>query len=155
MKGLAGTLGIKPLTMQTRNQEESKFIPGGLESFSKVVDAYQHRVHGFVRRMVPSSEDAEDITQEVFIRAFQNFERFDARASVRTWLFRIAYNLCVDRARKAGRTVQQVSMSMSPEIEEEYEVADVRWQPDTILEDSEMYLRVEQAIERMSKRKNE
>jgi RNA polymerase sigma-70 factor (ECF subfamily) len=152
MRGFAGTLGIKPLTMQNRNQEESKFIPGGVEAFSKLVDDYQHRVHGFVRRMVPSSEDAEDITQEVFIRAFQNYERFDARASVRTWLFRIAYNLCVDRSRKAGRTVQQVSMNMSPEIADEYEVADTRWQPDTILEDTEMYSRVEQAIGRMSEK---
>lgn len=43
-------------------------------------------------------------------------------------------------------------MNMSAEIEEEYEVADVRWQPDTILEDSEMYARVEQAIGRMSEK---
>jgi RNA polymerase sigma-70 factor, ECF subfamily len=70
------------------------------EAFGKLVDAYQNRVFGFVRRMVPNPEEASDITQEVFIRAFQSFHRFDGRCSVRTWLFRIAYNLCIDRARK-------------------------------------------------------
>ncbi len=135
-----------------RRESEKANANHSVEAFSKVVDEYQHRVYGFVRRMVPTGEDAEDVTQEVFIRAFQNFERFDARASVRTWLFRIAYNLCVDRARKAGRSIQQVSMTISSEIEEEYEVADSRWQPDTILEDSEMMSRVEAAIANMSEK---
>ncbi len=50
------------------------------EAFGKFVDAYQNRVFGFVRRMVNSQEDAADITQEVFIKAFQNIARFDARS---------------------------------------------------------------------------
>src|SRR5437016_5883491 len=69
-------------------------------AFEKFVDAYQSRVFGFVRRMVPNPEEASDVAQDVFIRAYQNFHRFDGRSSVRTWLFRIAYNLCVDRSRK-------------------------------------------------------
>ncbi|MCE9558900.1 MAG: sigma-70 family RNA polymerase sigma factor [Armatimonadetes bacterium] len=66
------------------------------EAFGQLVDAYQSRVLGFVRGMVHNSEEALDITQEVFIKAFQAFGRFDGRSSLRTWLFRIAYNLCVD-----------------------------------------------------------
>src|SRR5437588_9961783 len=74
------------------------------EAFGKIVDAYQHRVYGFVRRMVSDTEEAADLAQEVFIRAYQAFGKFDGRSSLRTWLFRIAYNLCVDRARRVERT---------------------------------------------------
>jgi RNA polymerase sigma-70 factor (ECF subfamily) len=135
------------------NCSEDKTLEAkGVEAFSKVVDEYQHRVYGFVKRMVPTGEDAEDITQEVFIRAFQNYERFDDRASVRTWLFRIAYNLCVDRSRKANRGLKEVSMNISSEIEEQYDVPDSRWRPDLLLEDSDLREKIELAISQMSEK---
>jgi RNA polymerase sigma-70 factor (ECF subfamily) len=121
------------------------------EAFGKFVDAYQNRVFGFVRRMVNSQEDAADITQEVFIKAFQNIARFDARSSVRTWLFRIAYHLCVDRSRKVDRTPVHLALS-GHEEGEEIELADVRWQPDTIAMDSELYAAVDEGIKSMSEK---
>lgn len=138
--------------MPSRSDENEAYIPGRADSFHKLIDAYQNRVYGFVRRMVPNSEDAEDITQEVFIRAYQNFDRYDARASVRTWLFRIAYNLCVDRARKVGRGLQQVSLQVNPDIEDEIDVPDSRWQPDILLESEEFKARIEKGIEGMSEK---
>jgi RNA polymerase sigma-70 factor, ECF subfamily len=121
------------------------------EAFGKLVDAYQNRVFGFVKRMVPNPEEAADITQEVFIRAFQNFGRFDGRSSVRTWLFRIAYHLCVDRARKVERTPTHVAM-FDAEGGEEIEVSDDRWQPDQLLIDEELMSIVEQGILSMSEK---
>lgn len=121
------------------------------EAFGKLVDAYQNRVFGFVRRMVTNPEEAEDVTQEVFIRAFQSFGRFDARSSVRTWLFRIAYNLCVDRSRKAGRTPVEASL-VEPEAGEDIEVADMRWQPDQLAIDGELMDVVEKALADMSEK---
>ncbi|RYG22400.1 sigma-70 family RNA polymerase sigma factor, partial [bacterium] len=67
---------------------------GDAEAFGRFIDLYQARVIGFVRRMVPNQDDAADVAQETFLRAFQNFGKFDGRSSVRTWLFRIAHNLC-------------------------------------------------------------
>ncbi len=123
-----------------------------MDAFGKLVDAYQNRVFGFVKRMVPNAEEAADVTQEVFIRAFQSFGRFDARSSVRTWLFRIAYNLCVDRARKADRSVSEVGMTISPETEEQIDVADNRWQPEMIAMDAELQEAVEEGIRTMSEK---
>src|SRR5579862_4896378 len=123
-----------------------------MEAFGKLVDAYQNRVFGFVKRMVPNSEEASDVTQDVFIRAFQSFGRFDARSSVRTWLFRIAYNLCVDRARKADRSVTEVGMSTSPDNDEQIDVADNRWQPEMIAMDTELREAVEEGIRTMSEK---
>ncbi len=152
MNANVGTWKIGTRTMQTRSEENEFIKPGSAESFTKLIDTYQNRVFGFVRRMVPTGEDAEDITQEVFIRAFQSFDRYDARASVRTWLFRIAYNLCVDRARKTNRGLQLVSLQLSGEIEEEIDVPDTRWQPDMLLEDAEFRGRLEKAIGAMSEK---
>ena len=121
------------------------------EAFGKLIDAYQNRVFGFVRRMVPSADEAADVTQEVFIKAFQNFARFDGRCSVRTWLFRIAYHLCVDRARKVDRSPTEVAL-IDPAEGEDIDVADTRWQPDQLLIDSELMGVIEAGIGSMSEK---
>jgi RNA polymerase sigma-70 factor (ECF subfamily) len=121
------------------------------EAFGKFVDSYQSRVFGFVRRMVVNPDEAADVTQEVFIKAFQNFERFDGRSSVRTWLFRIAYHLCVDRARKLGRSPDQVAL-VDHEEGEQVDVADSRWHPEQLAVDAELMTIVEQGIDSMSEK---
>ena len=121
------------------------------EAFGKLVDAYQNRVFGFVRRMVQSSEEAADVTQEVFIKAFQNIARFDGRCSIRTWLFRIAYHLCVDRSRKNDRSPNEVAL-VDPTEGDEIDVADTRWQPEQMVIDAELMTVVEDGIASMSEK---
>lgn len=121
------------------------------EAFGKIVDAYQARVIGFVRRMVQSGEEAEDITQEVFIRAYQGMARFDGRSSLRTWLFRIAYNLCVDASRKKQRSTQDVSLDSGDSVES-MEFADGRWNPESLVLDEELMGVIERAIASMSEK---
>lgn len=123
-----------------------------VEAFGKLVDLYQNRVFGFVRRMVSNPDEAADVTQETFIRAFQNFSRFDARSSVRTWLFRIAHNLCIDRARKADRVPTSLSLVGTDDSEETIDVADDRWQPDQMLLNDELMTVVEAGIAGMSEK---
>ncbi len=121
------------------------------EAFGVLVDAYQNRVYGFVRRMVHNPDEAADITQEVFIRAFQNFGRFDGRSHVRTWLFRIAYHLCIDRSRKSSRMVQEVGL-YDPSDGEAVDVPDSRWQPEQLAFDEELMSVVEKGIASMSEK---
>jgi len=123
-----------------------------MEAFGRLVDAYQNRVFGFVRRMINNPEEAADVTQDVFIRAFQSFDRFDGRSSLRTWLFRIAYNLCIDRARKSDRRVSEVALIEPGEEGETMEVADMRWQPEQIALDDELMGVVEEGILNMSEK---
>lgn len=121
------------------------------EAFGKLVDAYQNRVFGFIRRMVPPAEEAADLTQDVFIRAYQNLHRFDGRCSIRTWLFRIAYNLCIDRSRKIQRA-PSIGSLYSGQDDEPIDVADFRWQPDQIVLDDELTAALETAIAAMSEK---
>lgn len=120
------------------------------EAFSKVVDAYQSRVLGFVRRMVPDSEEAADIAQETFVRAFQGFGKFDGRSSLRTWLFRIAYNLCVDRSRRLEHRYAPLRLDLGFDEDESFDVPDDRWDPESLVLDAELKTKLEEGIASMS-----
>ncbi len=101
--------------------------------------------------MVSNAEDAADIAQETFLRAFQSFSRFDGRSSVRTWLFRIAHNLCIDRSRRLDRRVEESSL-IDGEDESVLEISDERWQPDRILLDDELREAIDRGIASMSEK---
>jgi RNA polymerase sigma-70 factor (ECF subfamily) len=124
---------------------------GDAEAFGRFVDLYQARVIGFVRRMVSNPEDAADIAQDTFLRAFQSFGRFDGRSSVRTWLFRIAHNLCIDRSRRLDRRVEESSL-IDGEDESVLDISDERWQPDRILLDDELREAIDRGIASMSEK---
>lgn len=78
------------------------------EAFTEIVERYKDRVHWLVRRMVGSPND-EDITQEVFLRVYQAIGGFQGRSSFRTWLYRIARNLCVTELKKRGARGEHIS----------------------------------------------
>lgn len=151
-------LGAINLSLEKRTEQLDEFAliercrKQDLDAFGKIVDSYQARVYGFVRRMTGNQEESSDITQEVFIRAFQSFSRFDGRSSVKTWLFRIAYNLCVDRHRKLDRSFTEVGMQSSPDSEEWIEVPDDRWEPERVAIEGELADAIERAINSMSEK---
>lgn len=121
------------------------------EAFGMVVDRYQNRVYGFIRRMIRDQDDASDLTQEVFIKAFQNIHRFDGRCSMRTWLFKIAHNVCIDHSRKNGRLPKSEAIDAGCANEgSDFELPDTRWQPETIAVDAELMDVVEKGIAEMS-----
>lgn len=69
-------------------------------AFDEVVSRHKGRIHSYLSRMLGGSEDAEDLTQEVFVRMYQSLDSFRSEASLTTWLFRIANNLCIDHFRR-------------------------------------------------------
>lgn len=121
------------------------------EAFGEIVDAYQSRVFGFVRRMVPTGEDAEDVTQEVFLKAYRNLPGFDGRCSLRTWLFRIAHNLCIDRARRRGRAPEMTSL-VSEDEPGGFDFPDGSATPEALLMTHELQTLIEDAIGSMSEK---
>jgi RNA polymerase sigma-70 factor (ECF subfamily) len=79
------------------------------EAFTELVDRYKHKVHWLVRRMIGAG-DAEDLAQEVFLRAYQALPGFRGDSKFGTWLFRIARNLCLSELRKTGRHGEQLAL---------------------------------------------
>ena len=83
----------------------------GLSS-AAVIDAVQHRseLTGYCHRMLGSAFEADDAVQETMVRAWTRRESFEGRASVQTWLYRIATNVCLDMLR--GRSRRAVPMDL-------------------------------------------
>ncbi len=78
------------------------------EAFTEIVERYKDRVHWLIRRMV-GNPNAEDLTQDVFLRVYQAVEGFQGRSSFRTWLYSIARNLCATELRKRGVRGEHIS----------------------------------------------
>ena len=76
---------------------------GDYASFEKLYEKYRTTVYRFVYQMIHRQDEAEDITQEAFVRAFQNLHRFREQAKFTTWIMRIAMNLCTDKVRMSQR----------------------------------------------------
>jgi RNA polymerase sigma-70 factor (ECF subfamily) len=76
---------------------------GDREAFGVLVERYQQRVVGVARALVHNLDDAVELGQETFIRAFQNLSSFEGRSSFSTWLYRIASNLAIDWRRREMR----------------------------------------------------
>lgn len=77
-----------------------KSSKGDTVSFGKLVERYQHHVFNLALRMVNNHEDARDITQETFIKAFKSLAAFRYECGFKTWINRIASNTCLDHLRR-------------------------------------------------------
>ena len=73
---------------------------GDQNAFGEIVELYKDKVFQLCFRMLGNSHEAEDTSQEAFIRAYINIERYNIDRKFSTWLYRIATNLCIDRIRK-------------------------------------------------------
>lgn len=79
------------------------------EAFENIVKAYSEPLYWQIRRLVLSHEDANDILQNTFIKAWQNIEYFRGEARMSTWLFRIAFNECLS-FKNNKRAGEQISL---------------------------------------------
>jgi len=78
----------------------NRFKDGDTSAFEEIVFKYQDRIYNLCRHMLQNAHDAEDAAQDVFVKAYQNLNRFKPEASLLTWLYRIAINTCIDYRRK-------------------------------------------------------
>lgn len=81
---------------------------GENKAFETLLRKYRKSVYYMLLKMVKNADDAEDLTQEAFAKAFNSIEKFDSKYAFSTWLFRIATNNCIDFIRK--KRVQTVSI---------------------------------------------
>ncbi len=77
--------------------------------FHSIYETHYARISAISRRMLHNKDDAEDIAQETFIRAYLNYGKLDPRAPVFAWLCKIATNLCIDTARK-NKNIRVISL---------------------------------------------
>lgn len=77
-----------------------KILNGDTDFFSRLVDRYSHRVYLLVLKIVRRKEEAEELTQDIFVKIFQVLHTFKGDCRFSTWLYRIAYNTAISAVRK-------------------------------------------------------
>jgi RNA polymerase sigma-70 factor (ECF subfamily) len=119
-------------------------------AFNEIVLRYKGKVYNFIHRMIPSMQDAEDLTQETFVRAYLSIRSFQSLASLNTWLFRIATNLCIDYGRRTKKTQGLVtSLSQEPgddESEGQRDIPDLAFDPQRLLLNKELGTQLDRAL---------
>jgi len=80
-----------------------KELPDNTRSYEILVSRHMQRVYGMIYRVVRQSEEAEDITQEVFLKVFHHLRTFDQKASFTSWLYRVTTNAALDALDKIKR----------------------------------------------------
>jgi len=119
-------------------------------AFNDIVSRYKNKVYNYVSRMVGPGTDAEDLTQETFVRAYMNIRSFQSRATLNTWLFRIATNICIDFRRKHSK-VKALTTSLQredheDEVESERDIPDDRFDPQLVYLNRELGVHLQRAI---------
>lgn len=123
------------------------------QSFELLLRTHKHRIYNYVCRLTNDSPDAEDITQEVFVRAYQAMEAFRHDSAVETWLYRIATNLVIDRFRRKKRGPAWLSLDAEDGDQAmEFPNQDRLGDPAARLELEDLQLQVQRAIQSLPPR---
>ncbi|MCX8053006.1 MAG: sigma-70 family RNA polymerase sigma factor, partial [Armatimonadetes bacterium] len=83
-----------------KRQVVERVLNGEIDAFSALVERYQDRIYSVALNYVSNPEDAVDIAQETFIKAYSKLRSFDSASAFYTWLYRIAVNTAIDYLRK-------------------------------------------------------
>lgn len=125
---------------------------GETEAFRVLVDRYSRKVFRLAYRMTRNEQDAEDVVQETFLRAYRRLRQFESRSSFGTWIFRIAVNVALDLTRKLGR-YEQVEQPMGSDEDGAERIAQLpaaEPAPDRILLSGELKHKMESVLAEMS-----
>jgi RNA polymerase sigma-70 factor (ECF subfamily) len=87
---------------------------GDEEAFRELTDPHRRELQAHCYRILGSMQDAEDVLQETLLGAWHGLERFEERASLRAWLYRIATNRCLNALRDAGRRPSRLDLPFDP-----------------------------------------
>ena len=124
----------------TREQEAAiinAVLDGDVNAYEHLVKAYEKNVYNLSLRMTGNSEDAYDMSQEAFIKAYNSLHSFRGDSKFSVWLYRIVSNVCLDFLRSRNRKAT-VSLSMENDDGEEVEldIADEASSPQLLLDRS-------------------
>ena len=96
---------------------------GDIASFQELVSRYHQKVYMVIVGLLRNPDDAMEVAQESFFRAYRKITSFQGQSSFYTWLYRIAINICIDHQRREKRSPLEFRESMDEVFEQQNEVA--------------------------------
>lgn len=121
---------------------------GDRDAFAQLVEANQHKVYTLTLRMTGNPDDAAELAQEAFLRAWKGLPRFQGESSFSTWLYRLASNVCIDFLRQEKR--RRAAGLASADDEALAAAPDPRLTPEGELERRELRRAVERGLGRLA-----
>jgi len=113
---------VRGMVMSGEMQLLEQAKAGNLRAFEELVSSYEKKIYNYCLRMTNSREDAEDLTQEVFVRVYKNIKSFKGGSQLSTWIYRIAHNICIDRYRKSKASVVSLNQPKGEDDEREIDL---------------------------------
>lgn len=122
---------------------------GDTQGFRVLVERHSRKIYGLAYRLTGNHADAEDVVQETFLRAYRELGRFQSRASVGTWLHRIAVNCAVDAIRtRANREAFRADLGLIDALGHEPAAGDPG--PERVVFSAELRRRVMEALDELT-----
>ena len=139
----------------TREQEREiidRVLSGDTEAFEALVLEHQNKVYSLALRMVGNEEDARDMAQEAFIRAFSSLTGFRGDSKFSVWLYRLTSNICIDflRSRAKKRTVSMPWTNDEGDDAGELEIPDERFSPEEQFDRTSIRESVQRGLDSLS-----
>jgi RNA polymerase sigma-70 factor (ECF subfamily) len=127
---------------------------GDVHAFEELVERYHGRIYGLTYNMTSNREDAEDLTQEVFVKAFEALPRFKGKSSFYTWLYRIAVNKTINYRKKRNRKRALSLDQFDQEIktDEVYSDLSAKGSPLRNISLSELQIKLNEALQNLSEK---
>ena len=112
-----------------------RVLKGDANAFEHLVHAYEKTVYNLALRTLGNREDAEDVTQEAFLKAYRSLDSFRGDSKFSVWLYRIVSNLCLDLLRSRQRKpVQSLTVEDDDGEIGELEISDEHFSPEKLLD---------------------
>ena len=118
------------MTKIFENEIIQSVLKGNVNDFEKLVTAYEKNVYNIALRMVGDPDDAADMTQETFIKAYRALSGFRGDSKFSSWLYRIASNVCLDFLRSRSRHPQVSLSTVDEDDRATFELPDMRQNPE-------------------------
>ena len=127
----------------------AQFKSGSQKAFDELMKRYERRIFGYLLRSVRNYEDAEELTLEVFFKAYRALNSWEPKAKFSTWLYTIASNLSIDYHRSKSRKPVFI-LEDEDVIEKRLVATDISSNPEKHLEDKERGRIIREAVDELS-----
>ncbi len=106
---LTASMPMTAINTDVDTELVERYLAGDTTAFDEIMVRYERQIYRICYRFVDNREDAMDLAQEVFIKAFEHLATFRRESSLKTWLYRIAMNHCINHVKKHSQEFVEVT----------------------------------------------